>query len=55
MQLVWLECGFLIQTNKKSFPVNMDLLNLICACSDGDDYFAKSQVVYYAVSYVNPK
>ena len=26
---------------KKSLPLNNDSLNLICACSDENDYFAK--------------
>ena len=41
--------------DKKALLLNIDSLGLICACSNGDDYFSKSQVVYYAVRYVNPK
>ena len=37
------------------FPLNIYSLNLMCACSDEDDYFEKFQVVHYAVRYVNPK
>ena len=40
---------------KKAFPWNINSLDLICACSEEDGYFEKSQVVYYTVRYVNPK
>ena len=40
---------------EKYLTLNIDSLNLICACSDEDDYFVKFQVVYYAVRYINPK
>ena len=40
---------------KTYLTLNIDSLNLICACSDEDDYFVKFQVVCYAVSCINPK
>ena len=41
--------------NEKALPLDIDSLNLMCACSDKEDYIAKFQVVYYAVIYVNTK
>ena len=37
----------------KILAVDIDSLDLIFACSDEDDYFARFQVVFYAVRYVN--
>ena len=40
---------------KKALPLIIDMFHLIFTCSDEDDYFAKFQVVYYAVSCANTK
>ena len=40
--------------NENFLLLNIDSVDLICASSDEDDYYAKSQVVYYAVRYSNP-
>ena len=41
--------------NEKALPLDIDSLNLFCACSDEYYFFAKFQVVDYAVKYFNPK
>ena len=45
----------LYSNNEKALPLNIYSLNLICTCSDEDDYYAKSHVLYYTMRYVNPK
>ena len=36
-------------------PLTIEQFNLNFACSDEEEYFAKFQKVFYAVSYVHPK
>ena len=39
--------------DEKALLLNIDSMDLIWTCSDEDYYFARFQVVYYAVRYVN--
>ena len=39
----------------KSLPLAILSLDLICSSLDGDEMFAKSETVFYAVRYVNAK
>ena len=41
--------------NKKSLPLTIYSLNLICACSYGDEPFSVFLEAFYALRYVNPK
>ena len=41
--------------DEKALPLNIGSLNLMCDCSDEDDYFSKFQFMYYSLRYVNPK
>ena len=38
---------------EKALPLNIDLLDLTCDCSDKEYYFATFLEVYYAVRYLN--
>ena len=39
--------------DKKMLPLTIESLNLVCACSDEDQYFDISQQVFYAMRYGN--
>ena len=39
----------------KAFSLAIESLNLICACSDEEEYFEIFQEVFYFVRYANPK